>query len=363
MSRSFDKHLDNQELNALVPSSSETGNATPRLAPDRLHDAQRHVQSCQGCAGKVAKYRQLVSGFAAIKASKAASAAASCPRGESVDWHELAAGLWPELKARELLRHAALCDYCGPLLRAAASANIDSTTQNDSKVAHRITPLRPGCVSFCPTSPLPHRAFVKWLSPVVALILTVGLITAIRRPTRPLSGSQYAEFAVRTHNQHAKGNLALDIRSDSQQVLNAWFREKLPYSLALPASPAAAGEQRPYRLEGARLVQVGGKTAAYIAYQMQTGTVSLMVVPDSVAIASGGTRVDYKKVSFHYDRVNGYKVVTWSQHGLTYAQISQEGNSTQQSCMVCHSPMRDRDLSQTPTPLPAQRSSTLPVLQ
>ena len=31
------------------------------------------------------------------------------------------------------------------------------------------------------------------------------------------------------------------------------------------------GEERPYRLEGARLVQVGGKTAAYIAYQMQHG--------------------------------------------------------------------------------------------
>ena len=306
----------------------------------------------------------MVNGLANIKASEAVPARAGCPKAEGVDWHEVAAGLWPELKARELIRHAALCDSCGPSLRAAASANIDSTAaQKDSKAAQGIAPLRPGCASFCPTSPWQHWRFLKWLSPVVALILIVGLVTAIRRPTRPLSGSQYAEFAVHTHNQHAKGNLALDIRSDSQQALNAWFREKLPYSLALPASPAAPGEERPYRLEGARLVQVGGKTAAYIAYQMQSGTVSLVVVPDSVAIASGGTRVDYKKVSFHYDRVDGYKVVTWSQHGLTYAQISQEGNSTQQSCMICHSPMRDRDLSETPTPLPAQRTSALPVLQ
>ena len=37
--------------------------------------------------------------------------------------------------------------------------------------------------------------------------------------------------------------------------------------------------------------------------QMQTGLVSLMVMPDSVAAASGGVEVDFPKVSFHYARV------------------------------------------------------------
>ena len=121
----------------------------------------------------------------------------------------------------------------------------------------------------------------------------------------PLSGPKFAEFAVSTHRQHAQGSLALDVRSDSQQTLNEWFKAKSPFSLALPASPAAPGEERPYRLEGARLVQVGGKTAAYIAYQMQTGPASLMVTPDSVAVASGGVEVDFKKVSFHYAHGRG----------------------------------------------------------
>jgi len=61
--------------------------------------------------------------------------------------------------------------------------------------------------------------------------------------------------------------------------------------------------------------------------------------------------------------VGDYKVVTWSQHGLTYAQVSQEGKSTQQSCMVCHSAMRDRDLTQIPTPLVSPGSPIQPVLQ
>ena len=76
-----------------------------------------------------------------------------------------------------------------------------------------------------------------------------------------------------------------------------------------------------------------------------------MVAPASVAVASGGIEVGFEKVTFHYATVRGYKVVTWSQHGLTYALVSQEGNNSQRSCMVCHSAMRDRDLSHTPTPL------------
>ena len=98
----------------------------------------------------------------------------------------------------------------------------------------------------------------------------------------------------------------------------------------------------------------GGKTAVYVAYQMQSGPVSLMVAPDSVAVASGGVEANFKKVTVHYRTVDGFKVVTWSLHGNTYALVSQEGNGTQRSCMVCHSAMRDRDLSQTPAPVGAE---------
>ena len=38
---------------------------------------------------------------------------------------------------------------------------------------------------------------------------------------------------------------------------------------------------------------------------MQSGPVSLIVTPDSVAVASGGVEADFKKVSFHYGMVEG----------------------------------------------------------
>ena len=372
MRRPFDQHIDTQELNALVPWSSETEQVPHGLSPEAVREAERHVESCGVCSAKVLEYRQLVGRISYGAASQAQPPGADCPKDEDVEWHEVAAGLWPELQARQLIMHAALCDHCGPLLRAATSVNDDPTPQEEKLLAQLKAPSRP--VVEARPEPIPPslwsppiwRQFLQWriFVPAVALMVIVGVVST-RQPSSPtpLSGPTFAEFAVRTHRQHAQGSLALDVRSNSQQTLNEWFKAKLPFSLTLPASPAAPGEDRPYRLEGARLVRVGGKSAAFIAYQLQTAppqtaAASLMVTPDSVAVASGGVKVDYRKVSFHYATVEGYKVVTWSLHGLTYALVSQEGNGTQRSCMVCHSAMRDRDLSQTPTPL-----RTEPVLQ
>ena len=352
LGRPFDKHIGNEELDALVTSSSDTGQKPPGPSREAVREAERHVESCADCRRKVSKYQQLVHRFSNVAGSKVAPRRADCPKDEDVDWHEVAAGLWPELKARQLMLHSALCDHCGPLLAAATSADPDPSSQGERLLAELKMPSQLHCFPG-PARPHPPRwQFVRWLVPAVALVVIVGALSTIRILSQtPLSGTRFAEFAVRAHKQHAQGNLALDVRPDSHQTLNEWLKEKSSFSLALPASPAVPGEDRPYRLEGARLLPVGSKTAAYIAYQVQTGPASLVVVPDSVAVAAGGVEVDFAKVNFHYSMVDGYKVVTWSVHGLTYALVSREGNSTQQSCMVCHSVIGDRDLSKTRAPL------------
>lgn len=364
MGRPFDKHIRNDELNALVPSLSETGHELPRLSPDEVRAAERHLLACADCEAKVWKYRELVNGASHVMVSGAAPPRVDCPKGKDVDWHEIVAGLWPELKARQLIMHASLCDQCGPLLRAATSVNDALSPQEERMLAKAKASPRPAPIrlSGWPSPRLWH--YMRWMVPAVALMVIAGVLaTKPSLPKAPLSGPKFAEFVVKTHRQHAQGSLALDVQTDSQETLNEWLLAKSQFPLALPASPAVPGEERPYRLEGARLVQVAGKTAAYFAYQMQSGAASLMVTPESVAVASGGVEVDFRKVSFHYSMVEGYRVVTWTVHGLTYGLVSQEGNSTQRSCMVCHSPMRDRDLSQIPTPFATNRNAAEPILQ
>ena len=362
MGRPFDKHLDSQELNALVPRSPETETKL-HFSTDALRVAASHAQFCTDCGRKLSKYRRFVSGLASAAVTEATPRGAGCPKDEDVDWHEVAAGLWPEWKSKKLIMHAALCDHCGPLLRAAARANVELAQEKKLPAKLKAT-SRPDPIPESVPPASRSWELTRWLVSATALMLiVVGIVSRPRSSVTPLPGPKFAEFAVRTHRQHARGSLALDVRLDSQQRLNEWFKTKLPFSLALPTSSAARGEEPPYHLEGARVLNVSGHSAAYIAYQMQSGPASLVVTTDSVAMASGGVEARFKQVTFHYATVDGYKVVTWSLHGQTYALVSQEGNSTQRSCMVCHSAMRDRDLDHTPTPLQDERKAVEPFLQ
>jgi anti-sigma factor RsiW len=368
----LNRHIDSKELEAFALSPSGHARQFHGLSPDALREAERHMESCGECSEKVLKYRQLASRSSSVVVSRVAPPGDGCPGEKDVDWHEVAAGLWPELNAKQLIMHAATCDHCGPRLRAATSVDDDPTVEEERLLAQLRAPSRPVVKPTPkPTSsqrqPVPvWRQFLEWriFVPAVALTLIVAVLSTRPSSLRtPLSGPQFAEFAVNTHRQRAQGTLVLDLQSDSQRKLNEWLQANSQLARALPESPAPPGEERPFRLEGARLIPVGNKTAAYIAYRMQSGPVGLIVTPTSVALASDGIQVDFKKVSFHYAVIRNYKVVTWSVHGLTYALVSQEGNRTQQSCMVCHSAMRDRDMSHMPTPLGAEGSRVEPALK
>ena len=366
MGRPFGKHIDEQELNALVPSCTDEGQRVYVPLSASMGDAERHVASCAECKRKVAQYRQVMD-RTDVGVSEIHEPQPGCPT--DVDWHEVAAGLWPELRTQQLISHAARCGHCGPRLRAAAFAD-EPTPQEEEFLAQLKVASRPALQptrvpALANQHPSIWRQLWNWkvLVPAGALLVLVTLLSAGRLSSAPLSGRELAQFAANTHKQHFQGKMALDLQSDSQPLLNEWLHKKSEFSLALPASSDVPRDGLPYRLEGARLVNVHNKTAVYIAYQMEANSASLIVTPASVAVATGGVEAAFKKVSFHYYTIQNYKVVTWSVHGLTYALVSEEGNRTQRSCMVCHSAMRDRDLSNTPTPLADQKSMPEPFLQ
>jgi hypothetical protein len=364
--RSLGKHIDNDELNALVPSRVERVCEVDADPPYDVIEAQHHVASCPECRSKVQKYSLLVNRSTIVRAEPV-SPRIDCP--QNIDWHEVAAGLWPESKATQLMIHAAQCEHCGPLLCAATRTKHNPGPQEDTPPAVINAPWRSGLVSRTRRR-LPIWQSMKWLAPASAFIVVAAVLGTWPTSSRTsLSEAQFVALAVNTHHQHAQGRLELEFRSDSQGALNQWLKAKSPFSLVLPASPVIPGEKRAYRPEGARVVRVGANSADFIAYQMESSeltlnasqlrNVSLMVLPASVVVASGGVEVPFKKVSFHYATFDGYKVVTWSVHGLTYALVSQEGNSTQRSCMVCHSAMKDRDFTHTPTPLVAREHAAI----
>jgi len=149
-------------------------------------------------------------------------------------------------------------------------------------------------------------------------------------------------MAVDTHIRHLRGQLPFEITSDSPEQISSWFAGKVSFSLTLPNYEEPAGEEKPYRLEGARLVAFRNDYAAYVAYKMRNRPISLVVTSESTTLPSGGEEIVSQNITFHYDSIDGLKVITWADRGLTYALVSDLEARGQQSCIVCHMRAGDR---------------------
>ena len=334
----------------------------PAHPPAAVREAEEHVRACTICQEKVRAYRRLVN-RSTNQRMVPGGLGPECPGEGDVNWAEVAGGVWPELKAGQLIQHAAMCDHCGPLLGEAVrqrqtlypeigSTRWEASGRNQGSVfgGWQVT------------------QFGRWVAGALTLIAVAAWWSAKpSRPPRPLSGPQIAELAVAIHRQHGNGSFPLVLRTDSRQALNAWLQSNSKVVVSTPVA-AIPDDEPAYRLEGARLLPVGSQTAAYISYQASVpGTVpaavSLMVTPDSMAVASDGVEVDFPKVSFHYITVDGYKVVSWSVHGMTYALVSEEDTKTQRACLVCHSSRRDPVFNRIPRLPVSQSKADAPVWQ
>ena len=175
------------------------------------------------------------------------------------------------------------------------------------------------------------------------LLLVPGLWVAMQA-LDPMRSATFAAVAVDAHQRHQQGRLPLELDTDSPEQISNWFAGKLPFSVQLPDYPEVVGRNKPYRLEGARLVAFRNDYAAYVSYRMGQRPISLVMTSSAVAEPTGKVEIPSANLIFHYETIDGLKVITWSHRGLTYALVSDLEERGQQSCLVCHQDMNDRHL-------------------
>jgi anti-sigma factor RsiW len=196
----------------------------------------------------------------------------------------------------------------------------------------------------------PRRASrARWLVAVAAVLLLLLLPLVvwriIKQSTVPaVKTSSFALMAAETHLRHMRGQLPLEMETENPQQISSWFLNKVNFSVKLPNYQESSGQEKLYTLEGARLVGYQNDYAAYVAYLMKDRPISLVITSDSVARPSGGEEIQARGLTFHYNAIDGLKVLTWSDRGLTYALVSDLEERGQQSCIVCHEGTKDRDL-------------------
>jgi anti-sigma factor RsiW len=178
---------------------------------------------------------------------------------------------------------------------------------------------------------------------VILLPVLVWRMVRIQEPSSARQPSSFALMAAETHLRRTRGQLPLEMESASPQDISAWFSNKVNFRVKLPNYQESSGQAKLYTLEGARLVGFQNDYAAYVAYRMGDRPISLVITSESAAKPSGGEEIAARGLTFHYNAINGLKVLTWSDRGLTYALVSDLDERGQQSCIVCHEGTRDRD--------------------
>ncbi|HKP85889.1 MAG TPA: zf-HC2 domain-containing protein [Blastocatellia bacterium] len=276
------------------------------LSGSDLAAFEAHLESCASCKGTVSSERRF------IESVREAKPLAVAP---------------PELRTRveKILNNAAPAYAAPPELRRRVRESLFAAASPFNLSSRRRRVALTAIAVFIIALP------IAWYS------------TRLRNSFESRPPSAFAMMAVDTHLRHLRGQLPFEITSEFPEEISRWFEGKVPFSFKLPKYQEESGQEKLYRLEGARLVGFKSDYAAFVAYRMQERPISLVVTSAQVAVPSGGEQIISKGLTFHYDWIDGLKVITWSDRGLTYALVSNLEERGQQSCMVCHAGTKDRD--------------------
>jgi anti-sigma factor RsiW len=181
------------------------------------------------------------------------------------------------------------------------------------------------------------------IAAALAIVLVLPVVIWRVRRSNQLAPSSFALMAAETHLRHMRGQLPLEVETAEPRQISNWFANKVDFSVKLPNYQESSGQEKLYTLEGARLVGYKDDYAAYVAYRMKDRPISLVITSNSTGNPTGGEEIVARGLTFHYNAIDGLKVITWSDRGLTYALVSDLEERGQQSCIVCHQGTKDQD--------------------
>jgi anti-sigma factor RsiW len=185
------------------------------------------------------------------------------------------------------------------------------------------------------------RQFLR--TAALVFLILAGSLALAPHFVREAQAKDYVRAAASVHRSYLNGEIPLGIRSNSAAAVTSWVVAKVPFPFQLPASPAALQGKPEYRIAGASTVKYRGTNAVLVTYERDKQHISLLVAASEAAVVAGGEEVRYDRLVFHYRSQAGLRVITWTNHGLSYALVSTLSGSAKEPCMVCHQNMTDRD--------------------
>jgi mycothiol system anti-sigma-R factor len=173
----------------------------------------------------------------------------------------------------------------------------------------------------------------------LAIVLCLAFVPDMVRNVRAAS---YVDTAAAEHRCYLDGSLPITFHSSSPELVTTWLTGKVPFDFHLPRAESTPQSKPVYRLIGASVVDYKGSPAALVMYETQNEKITLFAVSSKATVIAGGDEVRYGSLIFHYHTDSGFRVITWNNHGLSYALVSSVSAPAHESCMVCHQNMTDK---------------------
>jgi anti-sigma factor RsiW len=187
------------------------------------------------------------------------------------------------------------------------------------------------------------QRFANWRVLAPAAVVIALCLAVVPNIERRVQAASYVETAVATHREYVNGNFHRELKSNSAEEVTAWFAGKVPFEFRLPRADAASVSTTVYWLTGASLVNYKGSPAALVTYETEKSKITLLVDSAKFAVIAGGNEIRFGDLTFHYYNHSGFRVITWANHGLSYALVSSIAGPARASCLVCHQNMADRN--------------------
>ncbi|MDA1233467.1 MAG: zf-HC2 domain-containing protein [Acidobacteria bacterium] len=182
----------------------------------------------------------------------------------------------------------------------------------------------------------------QWWRAAAAVVLTAGALGGWLAGWFEGDGGSFRVYAAESHLRYARGRLNLDASSGEPAVLSSWLEDNLPFHLELPAYPQATPGDNAYELVGARLLRHEDDDVAFLSYTMRDKPVSLLVASAGGREPVAGEIYRSGELDFHFYSVEGLKLISWVDNGLSYVIVSDVDAAGGESCVVCHGNSAER---------------------
>ncbi len=150
-----------------------------------------------------------------------------------------------------------------------------------------------------------------------ALVMVPALWFALHGQSGGHPHSRLADLVVADFEHFVAKGEALQIESSDRRLVADWLRRQTALAVVLPTS-----DDPRCKLLGGRKCTIGGRPAAFAAYEMNGVPASLVVVAGERGELNEMERVRRKGRTHWVDRCKGHTVTARQREGLVYAAVS-----------------------------------------